>query len=136
MVFDPNEPEQRRRLRAAIRAADVSVSEPWLKYFSLSGDAGEYEVEAYLQGLFSLPPVQRDLLALAANELIVELPRPRAPYSGHFGSGPDGSESREGHSGGILTKASSTRNVKLREVAAGVIASISGEWHITAHFDA
>lgn len=37
---------------------------------------------------------------------------------------------------GILTKASSTRNVKLREVAAAVIASISGEKHITAHFDA
>lgn len=36
----------------------------------------------------------------------------------------------------ILTKASSTRNVKLREVAAAVIASISGEKHITAHFDA
>lgn len=35
----------------------------------------------------------------------------------------------------ILTKASSTRNVKLREVAAAVIASISGEKHITAHFD-
>ncbi|MGX1159494.1 hypothetical protein FBY31_2140 [Arthrobacter sp. SLBN-100] len=88
MGFDPNEPEQRRRLRSAMRAAGISVSELWLKYFGMSGDAGEYEVEAYLQGLLSLPPVQRDLLALAANELIDDLPRPRAPYSDDFDGGP------------------------------------------------
>lgn len=89
MGFDPNEPEQRRRLRSALEAADILVSELWLKYFGMSGDAGEYEVEAYLQGLLSLPPVQRDLLALAANELIDDLPRPRAPYSDDFDGGPD-----------------------------------------------
>ncbi|CAN7207697.1 hypothetical protein LJR013_000638 [Pseudarthrobacter oxydans] len=104
MGFDPNEPEQRRRLRAAIRAADIPVSDLWLKYFSLSGDAGEYEVEAYLQGLLSLPPVQRDLLALAANELIDDLPRPRAPYSDDFpGSGDAPGPSAEGPGGGADT---------------------------------
>jgi hypothetical protein len=71
-----------------MRAAGISISELWLKYFGMSGDAGEYEVEAYLQGLLSLPPVQRDLLALAANELIDDLPRPRAPYSDDFDGGP------------------------------------------------
>lgn len=116
MGFDRNEPEQRRRLRAAIKAADISVSALWLKYFSLSGDAGEYEVEAYLQGLLSLPALQRDLLALAANELIDDLPRPHAPYSDDFGAqphdlsatGPSGEErdsspsdaEREGDGGG------------------------------------
>ncbi|UKA74905.1 GAF and ANTAR domain-containing protein [Arthrobacter sp. FW306-07-I] len=35
----------------------------------------------------------------------------------------------------ILTRASSTRNVKLRDVAAMVIASISGEERITTHFE-
>ncbi|WP_370279120.1 ANTAR domain-containing protein [Pseudarthrobacter sp. NamB4] len=35
----------------------------------------------------------------------------------------------------ILTKASSTRNIKLREVAASVIASISGEKQIKTYFD-
>jgi hypothetical protein len=98
MGFDPNEPEQRRRLRSAMKAAGISVSELWLKYFGMSGDAGEYEVEAYMQGLLSLPPVQRDLLALAANELIDELPRPRAPYSDDFDNtdpGPTASEIRE-----------------------------------------
>ena len=103
MGFDPNEPEQRRRLRSALKAADILVSELWLKYFGMSGDAGEYEVEAYLQGLLSLPPVQRDLLALAANELIDELPRPRAPYSDDFdgdrASRPETADSRDEGSG-------------------------------------
>lgn len=36
---------------------------------------------------------------------------------------------------GILTRASNTRNIKLRQVATAVIASISGEQMITAHFD-
>ncbi len=84
MGFDPNEPEQRRRLREAINAAGISVSELWLRYFGIAGDAGEYEVEAYLQGLLSLPPLQRDLLAMAANELINETPRPYAPYGDEF----------------------------------------------------
>ena len=35
----------------------------------------------------------------------------------------------------ILAKASSTRNIKLREVAASVIASISGEQQVEAYFD-
>lgn len=72
-----------------MRAAGISIPELWLKYFGMSGDAGEYEVEAYLQGLLSLPPLQRDLLALAANELIDDLPRPRAPFSDDFDDEPD-----------------------------------------------
>lgn len=40
MGFDQNEPEQRRRLRAAMKAADISLAALWLKYFGLSGDAG------------------------------------------------------------------------------------------------
>lgn len=88
MGFDPKEPEQRRMLRAAMKAAGISISELWLKYFGMSGEAGKYEVEAYLQGLLSLPPVQRDLLALAANELIDSLPRPHAPLSDDFDRAP------------------------------------------------
>ncbi|MBT2597644.1 hypothetical protein J7I92_20865 [Arthrobacter sp. ISL-72] len=84
MGFDPNEPEQRRRLREAMKASDVSVPELWLRYFGIAGDAGEYEVEAYLQGMLSFPSTQRDLLAMAANELIDEIARPRAPLSGEF----------------------------------------------------
>ena len=70
MGFDPNEPEQRRRLREALKAAELTPGELWLNYFSIGGSVGEYEVEAYLQGLISLSSIQRDLLAMAANELI------------------------------------------------------------------
>jgi len=81
MGFDLNEPEQRRKLRAALKASDLTPGELWLNYFSIGGGVGEYEVEAYLQGLLSLPPIQRDLLAMAANELIEAIPRLYAPYS-------------------------------------------------------
>ncbi len=42
----------------------------------------EYEVEAYLTGIMQLPQSECNLLALAVNELIDELPpRRRAPFS-------------------------------------------------------
>jgi hypothetical protein len=89
MGFDPTEPEQRRQLRAALQAVDLTVGELWLNYFSIGGAAGEYEVEAYLQGLLSLPMMQRDLLAMAANELIDAVTRLRAPYADDLAGSPD-----------------------------------------------
>jgi hypothetical protein len=80
--FEPNEPQQRSLLKDAMGAANITVGELWLRYFSLSGSAGEYEVHAYVQGLISLPVTQRDLLAMACNEIIDETPALRAPY-GH-----------------------------------------------------
>jgi hypothetical protein len=90
MGFDPHEPRQRAMLRSAIQAAGISIGDLWLHYFSLGGSTGEYEVEAYLQGLLALPETQRDLLAMAANELIDNIPRPRAPYADELtgGTGP------------------------------------------------
>ncbi|MFD0047118.1 hypothetical protein ACFVGV_18205 [Pseudarthrobacter scleromae] len=100
MGFDPHEPEQRNQLNDALKAADISMGELWLRYFSICGSAGEYEVQAYSQGLISLPVFQRDLLAMAANELIDEKPQLHAPYSDQLngaeangagtGSGPTG----------------------------------------------
>jgi hypothetical protein len=93
MGFDPHEPEQRGKLNDALRAAGISVGELWLRYFSMSGSAGEYEVQAYAQGLISLPVAQRDLLAMAANELIDEKPQLRAPYADQLkNGGPDAGE--------------------------------------------
>ena len=86
MGFDPHEPEQRGKLNDALRAAGISVGELWLRYFSMSGSAGEYEVQAYAQSLISLPVAQRDLLAMAANELIDEKPQLRAPYADELDS--------------------------------------------------
>lgn len=107
MGFDPNEPEQRRQLREALKAAGITRGELWLNYFSIGGSVGEYEVEAYLQGLLSLPPIQRDLLAMAANELIESLPRLYAPFSDDLaltdmnladpGADPDEGEDADAH---------------------------------------
>ncbi|MCU1634566.1 MAG: hypothetical protein JWM61_3218 [Micrococcaceae bacterium] len=94
MENHPDHEFQRVNLLRAVRHAQIEASQLWLHYFGLGGDAGEYEVEAYLHGSFTLPPRQRDLLAHAANELIDGLPPPpRAPYStdsaGDAGPGPD-----------------------------------------------
>jgi hypothetical protein len=76
------EEEQRKRFAAAVRYSGLDLDAIWLRYFSIGGAAGEYEVDAYLNALLSLPTLQRDLLAHAVNELIDELPTPpRAPYS-------------------------------------------------------
>jgi hypothetical protein len=69
MGYDPVEQEERRQLNHMLLAADITVAELWLRYFSMSGMAGEYEVQAYVEGLLSLPSLQRNLLAMAAEEL-------------------------------------------------------------------
>ncbi|WP_441428689.1 hypothetical protein [Arthrobacter sp. 2RAF6] len=93
MGFDPHEPQQQRMLAAAMKSAQINAGDLWLKYFSLGGEVGEYEVEAYLQGLLSLPVLQRDLLAMAANELIDTFPQGSAPYSDELS--PDGNSPRK-----------------------------------------
>lgn len=76
------ENEQSRGLRKALAGSQISTGDLWLRYFSIGGSVGEYEVDAYIQSLLSLPPIERDLLAHAANELIDELQPPlRAPYT-------------------------------------------------------
>ncbi|WP_426226181.1 hypothetical protein [Pseudarthrobacter sp. DSP2-3-2b1] len=75
------EQEQSRLLRHAMTRSGITCGDLWLRYFSIGGNVGEYEVDAYMQSLLSLPPVQRDLIAHAANELIDEMaPPPHAPY--------------------------------------------------------
>ena len=98
MGFDRYEPKQQRMLREVLKAADINAAELWLKYFSLGGAVGEYEVEAYLQGLLSLPVTERDLLAMAANELIREVPLGHAPYSDEIADedGPSAGQQRPG----------------------------------------
>jgi hypothetical protein len=77
----PPAEEQRSLIQAAIVESGFTVGEVWLHYFSVSGDVDEYEVEAYLAGLIPLPALECDLLALAVNELIDDLPpRRRAPF--------------------------------------------------------
>jgi len=69
-----------RELMRAFRHAEFTVHELWLAYFALGGDAGPVEVEAYLHALMPLSELQHNILALAVNERLSELPPVRAPY--------------------------------------------------------
>jgi hypothetical protein len=79
--FDASLNGQWQGIHEAIEQAGLGIGEVWLRYFSFSGEAGEYEIDAYLHGSLTLSAAQADLLAHAVNELIDETPRPRAPYS-------------------------------------------------------
>jgi hypothetical protein len=69
-------------IREAMEESGIPLGEVWMRYFSFTGAAGEYEIDAYLNGSLELPAYERDLLAHAVNELINELPpRRKAPYS-------------------------------------------------------
>ena len=69
-----------RGLEKAFRHAELTVQELWLRYFALGGDAGPTEVDAYLNGLMDFSPSEHNVLALAVNERLNELPRLSAPY--------------------------------------------------------
>lgn len=73
--------EQARQLRVTMAAADLDRPRLWLHYFALGGEAGDYEVDAYLHHLMMLSPLQRDLLAQAANEILMDLAPPLAPFA-------------------------------------------------------
>lgn len=72
------------RLHDAYDASQITVAELWLRYFALGGEAGEMEIDAYLNGAIALPAIQHDMLAHAINERLDELAPPRAPYSDDF----------------------------------------------------
>jgi hypothetical protein len=73
-----------QRFHHAFEACDLTVSQLWMRYFALGGDAGEMELDAYLNGAIALPAMQHDVLAHAINERLDEIAPPRAPYSGDF----------------------------------------------------
>jgi hypothetical protein len=79
--------EQARLVRLAIVRAHLELEDVWLHFFSLGGDVGAMEVEAYLHHAFVLPRLQRDLLAHAVNELIDHRPSMKAPYATDISQG-------------------------------------------------
>jgi hypothetical protein len=72
------------KFRRALEAADLTVDELWLRYFSMGGEAGRFELDAYLNGAIALPPIQHDVVAHVINERLDEIAPPRAPYSDDF----------------------------------------------------
>ena len=73
--------EQARLLRRAMDHAGLDLHEVWMHYFSIGGDVGVLEVEAYLHHSLTLPGIQRDILAHAVNEIIDHGPVLHAPYT-------------------------------------------------------
>ncbi|MBG6226620.1 hypothetical protein IWX63_003219 [Arthrobacter sp. CAN_A2] len=81
MMSTPTPEDQRQRTLHAIHGSGLKVQSVWIRYFSLTGDIDEFELDAYLNGLITLTPLDRDLVSLAVNELIAETLPPTAPYS-------------------------------------------------------
>lgn len=72
---------QRGPLELAYSRTELTIEELWTRYFALGGDVGPLELEAYLEGLLTLPVGQRDIVAVTVNERLDELVGPRVPYS-------------------------------------------------------
>ncbi|WP_448623594.1 PP2C family protein-serine/threonine phosphatase [Geodermatophilus sp. URMC 64] len=76
------EEKQRTALEEGYRNADLTLEQLWTRYFALGGDFDLVDVDAYLSGLTTLPPMDRDMLAHAVNERLDELRwQGRVPYS-------------------------------------------------------
>ncbi|MBE8521016.1 serine/threonine-protein phosphatase [Amycolatopsis sp. H6(2020)] len=81
MRFVPEE-EQRRLIAACFARSDLTLEQLWMRYFALGGSLSLLELDAYLNGLVTLPRVDRDMVAHAVNERLDEVAGPaRAPYS-------------------------------------------------------
>lgn len=78
---DEEEGTQRVLIHAAMIASDITVESGWLRYFELGGILDDFDVDAFLAGLLSIPLAECNLFAQAVNELIEEQPpHPKAPY--------------------------------------------------------
>ena len=65
----------------AVRRAELTLRELWLRYLTLGGTCDLFEVEAFLHGLNPVTEFQQDVLALAVNERLEEIYRgARLPY--------------------------------------------------------
>ncbi len=71
-MLDPQAAHQARLLHHTITAAGISVHGLWWHYFSLGGNVGPVEVDAYLHQALDLPRLDRLLLDQAAHELITD----------------------------------------------------------------
>ncbi|HUR75023.1 MAG TPA: PP2C family protein-serine/threonine phosphatase [Sporichthya sp.] len=77
----PAEDAQRRSINVLLQQSGLTHDELWIRYFAMGGIAGPLEVEAYLQGMLPLPPIDRDVLAQSLNEHLDDIDWPgRVPY--------------------------------------------------------
>ncbi|MET4147189.1 hypothetical protein [Arthrobacter sp. UYCo732] len=69
MALDFEEQQDIQVLNTVLSRSHIRVGELWLHYYSIGGMATQGEVEAHVNGLMSLPQLERKLLQLAAEEI-------------------------------------------------------------------
>ncbi|GEA88937.1 PP2C family protein-serine/threonine phosphatase [Cellulomonas cellasea] len=76
-----SENRQRHAIRAVMQRAGLTTEDVWVRCFALGGDADPVELDLFLDGLGTLPALERDVVASVVNEALDELaPAARAPY--------------------------------------------------------
>ena len=61
-------PERHQLFEAARRHAECPLSQLWAQYLGLGGTMDLFSIDAFLNGMLTLPPTQQDVLANAVNE--------------------------------------------------------------------
>ncbi|WIG19332.1 hypothetical protein [Kocuria rosea] len=69
-MLDAHVAQQSRLLHQSLTQAHLTAEQLWWHYFSIGGDVGPLETDAYLHQALDLPRLQRTLLDHAAHELI------------------------------------------------------------------
>jgi hypothetical protein len=62
--------ERREMVDRALQVPGIDSGGLWFAYLGLGGTLGHHEIKAHLDGRLSLPPLEEDLLAEAARELL------------------------------------------------------------------
>lgn len=75
---------QRQLVIQALSAPGIHCGDLWFAYLGLGGTSNRQGIEAHVEGSLSLPPLETDLLAEAARELLQALrplpkPKPHSP---------------------------------------------------------
>jgi len=66
------EPDPRRLAAAQFQRANLTVPELWTYYCGIGGSADELVLDAYLNEMMELPPLQVDLLHTAIKEITAD----------------------------------------------------------------
>ncbi|MBG6224928.1 hypothetical protein IWX63_001490 [Arthrobacter sp. CAN_A2] len=98
---------------------NLSIDDVWVRYYGLGGEISAFELQAYLAGLLSLPPSERNLLAEATNELLELTPvQFRVPVDADDAAAQQGGDSRRalGAAGAFLFNAEEQEDERLAAV--------------------
>ncbi|WP_255769277.1 hypothetical protein [Pseudarthrobacter sulfonivorans] len=66
------EPDPRKVAAAQFQRANLTLPQLWTYYCGIGGSADELALDAYLNEMVDLPPLQVDLLHTALNEIATE----------------------------------------------------------------